>query len=95
MEQLKKGRSNSIVGYFTTAVMYLVLGLLALSPIAIIWLAAGWLHDTFSQSTTFFSLNPKLYTVLTIIGLASAVTLVADKLYQHIRAQHKHELEHF
>ncbi|WP_404402759.1 hypothetical protein LG288_05305 [Idiomarina seosinensis] len=95
MEKLTKGRSNWAVVLVTTALMYLALGLLALSPIVIIWLAAGWLHDLFSQSTTFFSSNPRLYTVLTIIGLASAVTLVADKLYQRIKAHHKHELEHF
>ena len=47
-----KPHSGTTVFYLTTAMMYLALGLLALSPIAIIWLAADWLHDVFREYGT-------------------------------------------
>lgn len=89
-----KANTGNASFYFTTALMYLTLALLALSPIAVIWFAADWLHGVFSQSETFFGNNPRLYTVLTIIAVSAAITVVADKVYHHIKAQQKRQLEH-
>lgn len=94
MDKMVKQTTNSSAFYVTTALAYLSLGLLALSPIAIIWFAAGWLHSLFQQSSTFLADQPRLYTVLTIVAIASALTIVADKIYQHIKARRKRELEH-
>lgn len=80
--------------YVTTALMYVTLTLLALSPIAVIWFAADWLNEVFRQSDTFFSHNPRLYTVLTIIAISAAITLLADIVYHHVKAQQKRQLEH-
>ncbi|WP_290654587.1 hypothetical protein [Idiomarina sp.] len=87
--------NGSSLGFFlTTGMMYLALALLAVSPVAVIWIAADWLHEVFRQSNTFFGQNPRLYTVLTIIAVSAALTLVADKIYHHIKAQQKRQLEH-
>lgn len=91
--QHKPVRSNAVF-IMTNAVMYLTLVFLALSPIVVIWLAAEWLHQAFAQSQTLFSQNPRLYTVLTIIAVSAALTLLADKVYHHIKAQQKRQLEH-
>lgn len=89
-----KFNSGNAGFYVTTALMYLALALLAISPVAVIWLAADWLHEMFRQSGTVFGQNPRLFTVLTIIAVAAALTIVADKIYHHIKAQQKRQLEH-
>ena len=91
--QQTKFNSGSITFLLATGLMYLVLGLLALSPIAVIWLAADWLHELFRQSSSFFSNNPRLYTVMTIIAVSAAITLIADKLYHRVKQQQKRQFE--
>ena len=89
--KLNSGRTGFYLG---TALMYLALAVVAVSPIAVIWLAADWLHDLFRQSGTVLGQNPRLFTVLTIIAIAAALTIVADKIYHHVKAQQKRQLEH-
>lgn len=86
--------SGTTLFYLTTAMMYIALGLLALSPIAIIWLAADWLHDVFRESGTVLGSNPRLCTVLTIIAVSAVATLIADKIYHRVKEQQKRQLEH-
>lgn len=89
-----KSFANLSLFYFTMGLMYVALALLALSPVVIIWVAADWLNTVFSLSDTVFADNPRLYTVLTIIAFAAAITIVIDKLRHRMKAQQKSELEH-
>lgn len=83
--------SHSLLGY---GLMLVSLGLLALSPVVVIWLAADWLNSLFANSDTFFANSPRLYTVFTIVAVAAAITLIADKLYKNVKAHQKRALEH-